>query len=123
MSSQSSANFNTSTKGGVPLPTYKGYQRLVDEDIKPKADIEGEREWVVENLSQKIGEFSRARRVLLSCLLAIWHLVRFMKTGWTDSKWCNLLLAWLVCFDLLFRLNLTDLCFVVLLSRHHHIKS
>ena len=105
------------------LVNVDGYQRLVDEDIKLKADVEGECEWAVENLSQKIGEFSCARRVLLSCLLAILHLARFTKTGWTDRKWCNLLLAWLVRFDLLFHLNLTDLRFVVPLSRHHRVKS
>ena len=126
MSSQSSADFDASwvpTKGGVPLPTYDGYQRLVDEDIKPKADVEGEREWAVENLSQKIGEFGRARRALLSCLLAIWRLSRFTETGWTDRKWCDLLSAWLVRLDLLFRLKLTDLRFVVPLSRYLRIKS
>lgn len=97
-----------STNRGIPLPAYEEYQNLVNEDIKPKANIEGEHKWAVENLSQKIGEFGCSQRVLLSYLLAIWCLAKFMKTRWTSSSWCNLLSAWLVHPDLLSHMDYID---------------
>ena len=110
-------------KGVFLFQCTRDIKKLVNKDIKLKADVEGKCKWVVEDLSQKIGEFSCTQRVLLSCLLAIWRLVKFTKTRWTNSKWCNLLFAWLVCFGLFFHLNSTDLRFVVPLSGHHCIQS